>query len=173
MTSSLVLLGAAAGTLVAQVVTVVIAFFIVLLILAKVAWKPVIALIDERRKTIVDEFERLDARQADLSSKIKDYEARLAQIDAEARERSNKAIEEGKRTANEIIDEAKRLADETRTKAQADIRMEIDKARVELRSQMVSLTIGATERLLHAELNDERHRQLTAQFIDDLAKVSE
>ena len=166
-------LAAAPVTLISQVVTVVIAFFIVLWILNKLAWKPVIALIDERRKTISDEFERIDSRQAELTSRIKDYEERLRQIDAEARERMNQAIEEGRRTATELLDEARVEAEAIRTKAQADIKLEIEKTRVLLRNAMVDIAIGASEKLLRAELNDERHRALVGQFVEDLAKARE
>lgn len=166
--TSLLLLGAAAGTLTAQIVTVVLGFFILMWILAKFAWSPVIKTIDERRETIAREFDTIEKRQAHLESQIKDYEERLRQIDNEARERMNKAIDEGRRTATELVEEARRAADEMRNKAQQDIKLEIEKARVELRDTVVSLTIRSSEKLLRAELTDARHRELVGSFISEI-----
>jgi F-type H+-transporting ATPase subunit b len=165
-----IVLTAAAGTLVAQVVTVIVAFFVVLWVLYALAWRPIINLIDDRRNVIISEFDSIEKRQAQLDSQIKDYEERLRQIDNEARERLNKAVDEGKRMAAEVLEESRRQAEEMKRKAGADITLEIEKARVQLRDEVVHLTIKATEKLLHAELNDEKHRQLVNEFITDLQR---
>ena len=166
--TALLITGAVAGTLGAQIATVIIAFFLVMATLYAVAWKPVINLIDERRESIRKEFDSIDRKQADLDSKIRDYEERLRQIDAEARDRMNKAIDEGKRTATALVDDARKTAEDMKAKAVTDIRIELEKARVELRNDIVKLTIGATEKLLKSELNDDRHRVLVGSFITEL-----
>jgi len=169
MTSS-VFLAAAAGTLIAQVATTILAFFVVLWILAKFAWKPILRMIDERRETITRDFEDIASRQTKLESQIKDYEERLRQIDNEARERQNKAIEEGQRTAHELLEQARKQAEEIRAKAEADIRIEIEKARVDLRDSMTRMTIEATRRLIRETLDEERHATLVGSVLDELAE---
>lgn len=166
--SPIILLGEAAYTLPAQILTIMIGFAIVVWILTKFGWDPIVRTIDERRETIAKEFDTIDKKQAALESRMRDYEERLRQIDNEARERLNKAIDEGKKIASEIVEEARRQSDETKAKAAADIKLEIEKARVELRDDIVRLTLGATEKLLKAELNQERHRQLVGSFITEL-----
>ncbi len=152
----------------AQVVTVVIGFFVVMWVLKAYAWGPVIKAIDDRRETITKEFQTIDEKQAKLESQIKDYEERLRQIDAEARERMNKAIDEGKKTATEMVETARKQSEEMKQKASADIQLEIEKARVELRDEMVKLTIGATEKLLRKQLDEQGHRELVGSFISEL-----
>ncbi len=166
--SPILLLGAAAGTLIAQIVTVVLGFFVVVWILKAFAWGPIIQAIDDRRNEISQEFTDIEQKQATLNSQIKDYEERLRQIDAEARERTNKAIEEGRKAAETILADAKKSADDLKAKAENDIKLEIEKSRVELRDEIVSLTIKATEKLLKSELNDDRHKELVGTFIREL-----
>lgn len=167
--SSIFMLAASTGqTITAQVVTNIIAFFVVLFILNKFAVKPILALLDERKETVSNEFSSIERKQAELDSRLKDYEERLRLIDNEARERTNKAIDEGKRAATEIVAEARRQSEELKSKAVSDIRMEMEKARVELRNDIVRLTLGATEKLLQTELNDDRHKQLVGGFISEL-----
>lgn len=163
-----VLLAAAAGTLAAQVVTVIIAFFLVLWVLKAFAWGPAINAIDERRNTVIKEFEAIDARQAELKSRIADYEERLRQIDQEARVRINAAVEEGKRLSADLLEEARLASEELKKKAASDIQTEMDKARVQLRDEVVSLTIRATEKLLHERLDEARHRELVQGFVTEL-----
>ncbi len=171
MISPILSLSAAAGTLASQVAVVVIAFFIVMWILVKFAWGPVIRLIDERREIVSREFDRIDEKQSKLDSQIDDYEKRLRQIQDEAREMMNKEIERGKQTAAEIVEEARNQSEEMKNKAASDIQLEIEKARSDLRDQMVTLTIHATQRLLEAELDDERRRQLVGSFISEVENL--
>lgn len=168
MTTPLVFVAAAAGTLTAQIAVVVIAFFVVMWILTKFAWGPIIRLIDERRETISREFRNIEDKQGHLESQIKDYEERLRNIQAEAREMMNAEIEKGKKSAAEIVEESRVQAEELKAKAASDIQLEVEKARAELRDEIVRLTIGATERLLKAELNDDRRRELVGSFISEI-----
>jgi F-type H+-transporting ATPase subunit b len=167
--SPMILFGSAGlSELIPQVVTIILGFFITLWVLLALAWRPILKVIDERRETIAREFDDIDKKQEVLASQMKDYEARLRDIDQEARERTNKAIEEGRKSANQILDQARLDAEVIKSKSQSDIQMEIEKARVSLRDEMVALTISATETLLKAELNDDHHRQLVSGFITEL-----
>ena len=162
-------MAAAAGELAAQIATTIVTFFLVLLALYKLAWGPVLNLLDERRKTIADQFDSIEKQQSELESKLKDYEERLRQIDGEARERMNKAIEEGRKAANDILEDSRKEAETLRARAAADIQTELEKARIQLRNEVVSLTIRSTEKLMKAEMNGERQRALVGSFIDELA----
>ena len=156
------------GTLVAQSATVIVAFLTVMFILKKFAWGPIIGALDERRETIRKSFDDIDQRQAKLAGQLKDYEERLRLIDDEARQRLNKSVEEGRRIAQEIEAKAKEDAEASLARARQAIQIETDKARVELRNEIVALSIGTAERLLKMELNDDRHRQLVNSYIAEM-----
>lgn len=162
------IIGAAAGELVAQMATVILAFAIVVAILYKVAWGPIMQLIDERRETIAREFDTIEKKQAALDSRIRDYEERLRQIDNEARERLNRAIEEGRKASADLLEQARKQSDDLRKKAESDIRVEIEKARVELRDRIVDMTLQSTEKLLHKKLDAQAHRDLIGHFISEV-----
>lgn len=160
------------GDLPVQIATSVLAFLVVLIVLTKVAWNPIIKLLDERRQTIADEFSTMERKQAELNSRMKDLEERLRLIDNERRETLNQAIEDGRKQAAGIVEDARVQVDEMRRKAQTDIRIETEKARETLRNDVVNLAIGATRKLIKAELNDERSRQLVVEFVNDLGTRS-
>ncbi len=165
---SSVLLAAAAGELIAQMGTVILAFAIVVYILYALAWGPILKLIDERRDTIAREFDNIEKKQAALDSRIKDYEERLRQIDSEARERLNKAIDEGKKASSDLLEQARTQVEELKKKAESDIRVEIEKARVDLRDRIVDLAISSAEKLVHQKLDDHNQRELVGRFISEM-----
>jgi F-type H+-transporting ATPase subunit b len=169
--STLLLLAASAGpTLLAQVVTTVVTFVLVLVVLKVFALGPILKVLDERGTEVSSKFEEIDKRLAEATALQKDYEERLRHIDDEARERQNKAVDEGRRIAQEIVQKARTEAEEIVDKAGMTARMELEKARVELRREVVEMTLFATGKLLDASLDDEKHRNLVDHFVTGLEK---
>jgi F-type H+-transporting ATPase subunit b len=159
----------AGPTFVAQVATTILAFLIVLAILYKVAWGPILELLDDRRKAIADGFDDIDAKAKAAGDRLREYEEKLRRIDDEARERQNKAIDEGRRQAEQIVAKARHDAEELIEKTRMTLEIERDKARLELRREVVEMTLSATGKLLSANLDDSRQRQLVDEFVTDLA----
>jgi len=165
----ILLLGASTGPeLTAQIVVLLMGFAITLAILSKLAWGPVTSILDERRKLVSDQFEDIDQKMTKATALLKEYEEKLRHIDEEARERQNKAIDEGRRMATELIEKARQESEEITSKAQMQI--ELDKARIELRREVVEMTLAATGKLLAANLDDARQRELVDSFIADVEK---
>jgi len=165
---SLFLLAAGGGDILAQVVTTVITFLLVMFTLKAFAWKPILDLLEERRNQISTKFDEIDKKAADANALVKDYEERIRRIDDEARERQNKAIDEGRRMAQELIEKARHDAEEITEKARQNMAMEIEKARLQLRQEAVEMTLVASGKLLKTSLDDSRHRDLVSGFISEL-----
>lgn len=158
----------AGPTMTAQIITVIVAFLIVVWILKALAWKPILLMLDERRERIARSFDEIDRKTADAAALAKEYEERLRRIDDEARDRQNRAIDEGRRTATAIIEKARGEAEEIISKARANLDMEMEKARLQLRTEAVELSLAATGKLLAANMDDERQRQLAREFVEAL-----
>ena len=110
-------------------VTQIIGFLIVLWVLKRYAWKPVLGLLEERRaphrqrcglggEALRHEAERIRA----------EYEEQLKGIEVQARERIQAAVAEGQKVAEEIRANAHREARAITEKAKADLEMEYKKA---------------------------------------------
>lgn len=167
----LVLLGAAAGPEIgAQLATTVVGFFLVVALLLYVLWKPVLALLDERREAVSSQFGEIDRKLAEANALAKDYEERLKRIDDEARERLNKAVDEGRKLAAELIEKARHDAEDITVKTRQSLALEVETARLALRREAVEMTLSATGKLLSVSMNDERQRSLVDGFISDLEK---
>ena len=78
------------------------------------------------------------------------------------------AVKRGEDIADGIEKKARAGADETRHKAAQDIEIEAQKAQIELRDDVVSLAIGAAEKVIGERLDDNLHRKLITEYIDGL-----
>ncbi|MCB2154675.1 F0F1 ATP synthase subunit B [bacterium] len=153
-----------------QVLTTIVTFLAVLWVLKLLAWKPILELLDQRRETVSSKFEEIDRKMGEANTLIADYEERLKRIDDEARERHNKAVDEGRQMASEIIEKARHEAESITVKAKQAMDMELEKARLELRREVVEMTLTATGKLLSVSVDDAKHRQLVDDFIADMEK---
>lgn len=154
-----------------QLLTHALGFLIFVWILKKYAWGPLLGLMEERRNKIAGEFEQIEKDKAEVAAVTADYEAKMKEIDGERRAKLVEAVDEGKKMAAEIKaaaqDEVKVLHD----KAKADLQRDVANAKVQLRDEMVAMTMTAAEKVIHEKMDDAKHRELIGRFIDNLGRA--
>jgi F-type H+-transporting ATPase subunit b len=128
------------------VLTTIIGFVIVVLVLRKLAWGPILELLDQRRDKIKSDFANASQARTDAESMRGDLEVKLGQ-------------------------EAQVKADSSLDKARHDIEVETQKAQIQLRDQVVDLAIKSSEILLKQKLDDATHRKLIQDYIDGLEET--
>ena len=154
-----------------QLITHAVGFVIAVWILKKFAWGPLLGLLEERRDKIAGEFKQIEKEKSDVAQLTADYEGRLREIDNERRAKLIEAVEEGKKLAADIKQSAQQDVYNMHEKAKADLQRDIAKAKVQLRDEMVGMTMTAAEKIIREKLDDQKHRELIGRFIDDLEKV--
>ena len=152
----------------AQFVVNILAFLLLLAILKKFAWGSLLKLIDERRARIDSEFAGIEKTKLELERLKQDYQAHLGRIEEEARAKIQQAVNDGRRVASEIEEEARGHARDTLEKAKEAIGLEVAKARVELKEQVVDLAIQATHKILQQNLDEETDRRMIEAFIREI-----
>lgn len=153
-----------------QVLTQALGFLIVFLLLKKFAWSKLLALLDERREKIAGEFQRAEKMQAEAEARQSDYERRIREIEDEARNRIRDAVQEGQKMAADIQAQARADGKEILEKARRTVELEIVQARQELKEEIVSLTIAASERLIKERLDEAKHKDLVNEFLASVEK---
>jgi F-type H+-transporting ATPase subunit b len=148
--------------------TQVVGFLIVLWLLRKYAWGKLLAFTEKRREAIVAEFAGIEKSKSDVDGLRRKFEEELAGIENTRRVRIQEAVTDAHRIAGEIRDEARKDVIAMRVKAGEDINLDMDKANVAYRDQMVNAVITATEKLIHTRLDDTQHRKLINQFLDEV-----
>ncbi len=156
--------------IIAQVLTTFLAFAIFFWAAKKLFWGPLQQTIDERQARIRGEFDRIDGLQRDVAALQADYTRRIAEIEAEARQKMNDAIAQGRKIADEVAETSRRDAEAAQEHSRQVMTLEIDKARADLKQDVVRMTIAATEKVLRQQLDQQKQRELVSGFVEELAK---
>lgn len=143
-------------------------FFIVLFILAKFAWKPIVQALEERENVITD---ALGAAE-NAKEEMKKLQADNEKLIQEARMERDKIMKEAQSAANSIITEAKEKATDEADRivhnAKALIETEKNAALSEVRNTAASLSLQIAERLLKKNLsNDDSQKALVNEYIKE------
>jgi len=151
-----------------QVLTQIVGFLLLLALLRKYAWGPMLAALDDRREKIATEFSDIKTSKEDLTRLRGDYEARLAEIEKQARVRIQEGITEGQRIAREITDQARSDANDILAKAKENIEREVALARAQMRNEVAHLAIAAAEKVIRKEVDEQRNKELILQYMNEL-----
>lgn len=129
-------------------------FLILIAILAKFLYKPFLGILEKRKQTIQDAFDNAEAINRRADEKMKNYTARVANVEEEGR----KIIAEAKATADAqaqlIIEDAHKQASEIMAKAEKNIELEQAKAREDMRKEIAMLAMLAAERIVEHEISN-------------------
>lgn len=151
-----------------QILSQAISFVLLLAILRRFAWKPLLSMLDERRARIEQDLAQARQQRDELSALQQELARRLATIDEEARTKIQQAVLEGKRIAVEIQEESRTQAQAVIAKSKETIAIELAKAKVSLRDDLADLTVEAAAKLLGERCDADADRRLVRSILDEL-----
>jgi F-type H+-transporting ATPase subunit b len=157
-------------TAIAQVLTTAIAFLFFFVVAKKLFWTSILKTIEDRQARIRSEFEKIEDLQLKVKALEADYNRHLAEIEKEANQRKQQEIANGKKIAEEIKEQARREASDEFDRMRQTIALEMDKVRAELKSEVVHMTLAATEKVIRERLDDMKHRELISSFVEELGR---
>jgi F-type H+-transporting ATPase subunit b len=139
-------------------------FIIVAILLYSWAYKPIINALDARKEKIAQSLE--DARIAAEARANAEAEARniVAKAQSEAAERVREATLRAEQASQGVKSEAEADAAKIRATAMADATVERDRVLGDLRGQIASLAIAATQKLIGETLDERRQHALIDEF---------
>ena len=155
----------------AQVLTHIIGFLITVWLLKKFAWKPLLSMMEERRQKIQDEFDNIETKKQDADKLRTEYENKLKNIEAERRVKITEAVNEANKLASDINMNAQEEARGIINRTNEQLDRDVAKAKVQLKEEMVTITLTAAEKILHEKLDDKKERELIGKFIDNIEKA--
>ena len=144
-------------------------FIIVLVILKKFAWKPILSALKSREKSIEDALRSADRAKAEMEKLQADNE----KIMVAARKERDGMLKETKQLSEKVLNEAKVRAGEEAKKiieaAREQIQNEKSNAIAEIRDQVAELSVGIAEKILREKLKDGKQQQeLIEKLLNDI-----
>ena len=145
-----------------------IAFLVVLFLLRKMAWGPILTALKEREESIATALNEADKARSEMSALQADNE-RLLQ---EARAERDGMLREAREMADKLVADAKGKAKEEAAReaesAREAIATERKAAVAELKSEVAKLSVSTAEQLIRAELADAgKQEALVSKLIDE------
>ena len=151
----------------------VVTFVCLLLVLRKLAWKPLLAMLDERENTIKDSLEKAENAKRDAESTLEENK----QVLSETRKKVSAMLDEGKQASEklkaDIVEKAEKEAKEIIERGKREIENEKTAAIAELKEASVELALSAAEKLIHTSLKEKGHKKLVMDYIQDLDQAKE
>lgn len=152
------------ATLIAQILN----FLVLVLVLAKFAYKPLVNIMEERKNKIASDLEAADAAKAEAEAVKAEYAAKLA----DARQEAQAIIENARKTAqaahDKIMAETKAEQDQVVAAAKESIALEKQKALADVRAQVINLSMVAASKIVEQKLGSEEDKKMAGEIVDSI-----
>lgn len=142
-------------------------FAILLIVFRLFLYKPLLRMLDERKKRIQEGLEAADESKRQLSQTEQEVAKELAKAREQGQTLIGEAQQMSQRIQAEARDAAKAEGEQLLERARTEIQLERDAAIADLRREFADLTITAAERVIKQSLDKDQHRQLIEEVLAD------
>jgi F-type H+-transporting ATPase subunit b len=149
-----------------------IAFLVLLIVLGKFAWKPMLKAINERESGIEEALLKADKMKAEITAMQNENEALLAKAREERATIIKEAKEASEKMVNEAKDKAKSEYERIISDAQAAIAQQKNAAMVDVKNQVGALVINVAEKVLRKELANKADQESYIKQIAEEVKLN-
>lgn len=147
----------------------VIVFVLMIAILARWVYPPVIRAAEARQRAVAAELEAAQKSHQEAEARIKEAQGQLDQARASAQEIIAGANKSAEQLRQELKQKAEEDAKRTIERARQEIDAERQKAVDSVRQEVATLVVEATERVVGETLDDAKHRKLIDRAIEEVA----
>lgn len=138
----------------------ILTFLLLVFVLAKFAWKPLLKMLQDREDMIRSSIEDAEKAKSELERLNEESEA----IMAKARSEAQSILADGKAAAEKVKDgiiaKSKEQANKISEDNRNQIQVEKDKAISEIKEEVVNLTLSVAEKLIQKNLSDADNKSL-------------
>jgi F-type H+-transporting ATPase subunit b len=147
-------------------------FGLLLAVLWKLLYRPLVAKMEERTAAIKKSLEEAQLARAEAQRQREEHAARLRDAYAEAQVIREAALKEAAEEQRKLVEAARAEAQRLVGSARAQIDSDVRRAREELRREMGEMATSVAERLIRRSLRDEDHRRIVAEAVNSLTRTA-
>ena len=152
------------ATLIAQIIN----FLILVAILTKVAYKPLMQALADRQAKIADSLETAEQEKQAAEKLRQEYLAQLAEARTQAQAIVEKAAKLAEQTKEQMLKEAREESARLLKAAQEEFARERDLAIAELKGEVVTLAVAAASKIVAQNMDDAANARIVEDFITNL-----
>ncbi|RPF54109.1 F0F1 ATP synthase subunit B [Aquisalibacillus elongatus] len=154
------------GDMLAQLII----FIVLLVLLKKFAWGPLMKVMKEREDHIANEIDTAENNRKEAERLMSEANAELK----ESRQNAHQIIEDAKQTAktqeSSILDQARQEAERIKESAREDIAQERDKAVQQLQEQVATLSVQIASKVIEKELSADEQDELIQEYLKEVGE---
>ena len=147
-------------------------FILVALLLRRVAWGPILKVVDEREKSIAASIESAKRERAEAERLLAEQKEAIQKARAEAAEMMRRNAEDVEKLRNDLVSKARAEAEAQKTDALREIQNEKTKAVNEGKNVAAELAVQIAEKLLNRELDDKTQKELASQYLAEVSRTA-
>jgi F-type H+-transporting ATPase subunit b len=144
-----------------------IAFGVSMFLLRKLAYPRIQTALEKRARAVAESIDAAERTRQEADQILQEYRERLR----EAREQADEIVSRARKAADKTQDDARIHAKETREEMLADARRDIEqetrRAIGQIRREVADLTVIATEKVARKTLNDDDHKRLIDEALQE------
>ena len=168
---SLLTIGASIGGLrVGDMLFQLVVFLILLALLKKFAWGPLMNMMQKREEYVSSEIEEAKKSRLEAEEYTKEAAAQLNKVKQEAQQIIEDAKKAGIKQEQDIIDSATKEANRIKQQAQVDIQNEKDQAIQALQAQVSSLSVLIASKVIEKEISTQDQEKLINEYIKEVGE---
>ena len=149
----------------------VVLFAIFAFVLTKLGWKPLLAMIAEREKSIHDAVGSAQKANEEAQRLLAQHQELIREAGRQREEIMKRALADAEAVKTDLIAQARAESERMVQKAREQIEREKKLAIQELRSSVADLAVEAAAKIVQSSLTPEAQKKLVHEFIDSLPQA--
>ncbi len=149
----------------------ILTFLVLLVLLAKFAWKPLLALLDRREEMIRQSLDDAEKAKHELQRLQQESKEILSKARVEAQSILAKSRSEAEKLKGELRQEAKVQADSILRDAEKQIQVETEKAIAVIKTEVVDLSLLVASKLIKKNLSKEDNQSLIEESLKQVESL--
>lgn len=155
----------------ATFITQLLSFLLLVYILRRFAWNPLINMMEARRQQIEDDINQAKAERLQAEQIKREYQEEMRKARQEAQEIIARATKISEERAEEILASARAEAEKIKQTALADIERERDLAIAQVQAQVATLSVAVAEKIIRKNLDMTGQEEIIEQFIQEVGEL--
>lgn len=148
-------------------------FLVLVWLLKRFLYKPILDAIDKREKRIADELADADRKKQEAKLERDEFAKKNQEFDQQRNELLTKATDEVKTKRQQLLDEARRDADALRTKRQESLKREVENLQAELARRTSDEVFAIAKQALSELAGTDLEVRMCDVFLDRLRDLND
>lgn len=149
----------------------VVLFVLFTVVLGKFGWKPLLAMIEEREKSVRDNVEGAHKANAEAAELLEKHKAMVRETLRERDEIMKRSQKEADQLKAQLVEKARAEGEQLVKRAKDQIEREKSLAVQELRQQVADIAVEAASRIVKSSLTPDAQKKLVSDYIGNLPKA--